>query len=618
MTTENYTKISDAIFVHHGACNVGILRNGERALLIDAGNGDVQATLTALGITTIDRILFTHHHRDSASGVTKVATATTRIGVPAAERPWFEQVETFWQDPKMRWHLYNVHPHNLMLAESVTVHDTFSAGDQVQWGGVTITVIATPGHTDGSVSYLVEFGGERVVFSGDLIYDSGQIWELYSLQKGNGRVTDYHGFLGDHQRVLQSLDTIVATKPTALIPTHGVIMTEPAQAVEQLRQRLAECYDRYVAISALRYYFPEMFVEFNGRSGHMTIREGKAVPAFLHHIGTTWIVVAANREALVMDCGDPAVLRALQKLQTDGVITKVTVCWVTHYHDDHVDVLDQFQAAYPCLTYADGTVAAVVTAPSAFRLPCISPTVVRVDQITADGESWQWNEFRLTAYHFPGQTYYHGGLLVEGQGVRLFFGGDSFTPAGIDDYCSGNRNLLGNGVGYDRCLALLAELQPTHIFNCHVQPAFDFTAAEISHMRANLADRVQCYGQLFPWDQPNYGLDEQWVRCEPYEQPVQPSMTVTLTVVVTNHSATPKRLSCQPILPSTWPDAVSAQEATIPPRQEGWLCFTIAIPALPSVPSGEKQQGRNRVVVPVEITYDGRVLGQWREAILLF
>ena len=282
MTTENYTKISDAIFVHHGACNVGILRNGERALLIDAGNGDVQATLTALGITTIDRILFTHHHRDSASGVTKVATATTRIGVPAAERPWFEQVETFWQDPKMRWHLYNVHPHNLMLAESVTVHDTFSAGDQVQWGGVTITVIATPGHTDGSVSYLVEFGGERVVFSGDLIYDSGQIWELYSLQKGNGRVTDYHGFLGDHQRVLQSLDTIVATKPTALIPTHDVIMTEPAQAVAQLRQRLAECYDRYVAISALRYYFPEMFVEFNGRSGHMPIRE-RTAPLYDRH-----------------------------------------------------------------------------------------------------------------------------------------------------------------------------------------------------------------------------------------------------------------------------------------------------------------------------------------------
>lgn len=616
--TTTYTKINDTLFVHHGCCNVGIVRAGAHALLIDAGNGDIQATLTALGITTIDRILFTHHHRDSASGVATVATAATRIGVPAEERPWFAQVETFWHDPKMRWHLYNVHPHNLMLAESITVHDTFSDGDQVQWGDVTITIIATPGHTDGSVSYLVEAGGERVVFCGDLIYDSGQLWELYSLQKGNSRVTDYHGFLGDRQRLLQSLDQVIAAGPTALIPTHGVIMTEPAQAVAQLRQRLADCYDRYVAVSALRYYFPELFVEYAGRPDHMPIREGKPVPAFLHHIGTTWIVIAANREALVMDCGDPAVLRALRQLQADGTITAVTACWVTHYHDDHVDALDQFQAAYPCTTYADSTVAAVVTAPHAFRLPCISPTVVRIDHVTADGESWQWNEFRLTAYHFPGQTYYHGGLLVEGQGVRLFFGGDSFTPSGLDDYCSGNRNLLGAGVGYDRCLALLAALQPTHIFNCHVEPAFDFTAAEISQMRANLADRVECYGQLFPWDHPNYGLDEQWVRCEPYEQPAQPGATIMLTVVVTNHSATQKTVNCRPILPTTWHARVSEQQATIPPQQEGRLTFTIAIPALTAVLSSENQPGDRRVVIPIEVNYDGRALGQLREAIFVF
>lgn len=614
----SYTKINETLLIHHGSCNVGILRAGARALLLDAGNGDVQTTLTALGITTIDRILFTHHHRDSASGVTTLATAATRIGVPTAERPWFEEVESFWHDPKMRWHLYNVHPHNLMLAESVTVHEAFSDGDQIQWEDVTITVMATPGHTDGSVSYLVETGGAKVIFCGDLIYDSGQLWELYSLQKGNDRVTDYHGFLGDRQRVLQSLDKVVATNPTALIPTHGVMMTQPAAAVAHLRQRLTDCYDQYVAISALRYYFPEMFAEFDGRPGHMPIRAGKAVPPFLHHIGTTWIVVAANGEALVMDCGDPAVLRTLRQLQANGTITAVTACWVTHYHDDHVDALAQFQAAHPCLTYADSTVAAVVTAPQAYRLPCTSPTVVRIDQITADGESWQWNEFRLTAYHFPGQTYYHGGLLVEGQGVRLFFGGDSFTPAGIDDYCSGNRNLLGAGMGYDRCLALLAAVQPTHIFNCHVAPAFDFTETEIAQMRANLAGRVQSYGQLFPWDQPNYGLDEQWVRCEPYEQMVQPGATVTLAVVTTNHSTSAKVVSCRPVLPTAWDINVAEQQATIPPQSEGRLTFTIAMPTLPTMASAEATHAARRIVIPIEVIYDGRALGQFREAIFIF
>lgn len=625
--TTSYTQLNDLLFVHHGCCNVGIIRAGERALLLDCGNGDVETTLSALGITTIDHILFTHHHRDSASGVTKIATATTRIGVPAAERAWFAAVETFWDDPKMRWHLYNVHPHNLMLAASVTVHDAYAEGDQIQWGDVTITVLSTPGHTDGSVAYVVDAAGERVVFCGDLIYDSGQLWELYSLQKGNARVTDYHGFLGDRQRVLQSLDKIVATQPTRLIPTHGVIMQQPTAAVHQLRQQLAECYDSYVAISALRYYFPDMFADYAGRPGHMSIREGKAVPPFLRHIGTTWIVISATKAALVMDCGDSAVLQALRQFQANGEITEVTACWVTHYHDDHVDMLDQFQAAYPCPTYADSSVAAVVSAPHAFRLPCLSPTTVRIDQITQEGESWQWNEFRLTAYHFPGQTYYHGGLLVEGQGMRLFFSGDSFTMAGIDDYCSGNRNLLGAGIGYDHCLALLAELQPTHIFNCHVGPAFEFTSDEIAHMRANLAERVQSYGRLLPWDHPNYGLDEQWVRCEPYEQQLLPGVATTLTVVVTNHSAVAKAVRCQPILPTAWRTSNPEQQITIPAHSEGRLLFTIAIPH--ALLTNETHQRAatidhttaappQRIVIPIEVTYDGRALGQFREAILIY
>ena len=107
----------------------------------------------------------------------------------------------------------------------------------------------------------------------------------------------------------------------------------------------------------------------------------------------------------------------------------------------------------------------------------------------------------MTAYYFPGQTYYHGGLLVEGYGIRMFFAGDSFTMAGIDDYCSGNRNLLGADVGYEKCLRLIQELKPTHIFNCHVDPAFDFTDDEIACMLDTLAEREKCYTALFPWDQ---------------------------------------------------------------------------------------------------------------------
>ncbi|MGQ9515004.1 MAG: hypothetical protein ACUVTL_08170 [Thermoproteota archaeon] len=73
-----------------------------------------------------------------------------------------------------------------------------------------------------------------------------------------------------------------------------------------------------------------------------------------------------------------------------------------------------------------------------------------------------------------------GGLLVEGRGTRMFFAGDLFTPAGIDDYCCGNRNFLRAGDGYDLCISLLEVLKPDLIFNNHLDRPFDFTPEQYS------------------------------------------------------------------------------------------------------------------------------------------
>lgn len=607
--SNHYSQLSDQLFIHHGAINVGILRAGNCALLIDCGDGTVRSTLNALGITIIDTVLFTHHHRDQASGVGSVMSDDTHIGVPAQERQWFELVETFWNDPQMRWHLYNYHPHNLMLAESVPVNDAYTEGDSFQWGNAKICVVDTPGHTDGSVSYTIEADGLCYVFCGDLIYDTGQIWELYSLQKG-GKTTDYHGFLGDRRRLIHSLKKLRQRSPQILIPSHGKIMRNPADAINTLLSRLDVCYDKYIAISALRYHFPKLFTTSEGSAGHMPIREGKAVPKFLRHYGTTWMIISENREAFVMDCGSLGILRQIQRLKTDGEISDVTEFWITHYHDDHVDTIPEFQESFPCTTRTDSIVADVVENPQGFRLPCISPAIARIDQRTHDGDSWTWNEFKMTAYHFPGQTYYHGGLLVEGRGVRMFFAGDSFTMAGIDDYCAGNRNLLGEGVGYDLCLARIAELQLTHIFNCHVPCAFTFTDEEIRHMRLNLSEREHLYTNLFPWDHPNYGMDEHWVRPAPYEQNVTAGRTTMLQVCFTNHSAEARIASCRPILPESWGMDIPEQSATIPSKQDGHITFSISIPT--------HANGAQRTVIPLDITYDGRPLGQFREAIFVF
>ena len=614
----HFSQLSDHLYIHHGHVNTGILRDGNSALLIDPSGTTLQTTLAELGITNVAQILFTHHHRDNTTGFS--IAESIRVGVPEKEASWFTEVNTFWNDPQYRWHLYNYHPHNLMLASAISVTETYTEGAQIRWGPASLKVLETPGHTDGSVTYLIDVDDKHFAFTGDLIYDEGKLWDLYSLQKGQ-QTTDYHGFLGARDELKESLEKVRQVSPIALIPTHGVVMNNPDGAIDALLERLAYCYDKYVAISALRHYFPQLFAEFKGHPGHMPIREGKPPPEFLRHFGTTWLIISENGEAFVMDCGSPHVIKQIQQLQTDGEISsEVTQFWVTHYHDDHVNAIPEFQETFPCETITDTVVARVIADPIGFRLPCISPAVTRVDRITQDGDSWQWNEFTMTAYHFPGQTYYHGGLLVEGRGVRMFFGGDSFTMAGIDDYCSGNRNLLGEDVGYEKCLRLIQELKPTHIFNCHVDPAFDFTDAEIACMLDTLAEREKCYTALFPWDHANYGMDEHWVRCYPYEQEVAPGETAQLRVEITNHSYEPRTATAHPILPASWDMEIAPAETTIPPRTDGYIGFSIPIPLHSSrhAPTcHHKSEVLGRIVIPVDITYHARPLGQFREAIFV-
>ncbi len=576
-----WTHLSDHLSVYHGAGNVGVVRDGDRLLVIDPSDD----------VGPVDTALVTHYHRDGMAEL----PAAARLLAPAAEAHLIADAAAYWAAPVAQWHAYYYRPFFLVPAVSRPVAGTLADGDTLTWGAARVTALATPGHTDGSLSYLVEVDGRRVLFTGDLLYAPGQVWDLYSLQQGGsypeGDVWDYHGFLGARAALSASLQRVAAAGAELLVPAHGMLMPEPDAAVQCTLARLDDLYRNYASTSALHHYMPFLLT---GLPDSDTWGATEAPPDWLTHDGTTWTLHSASGAVFVMDCGSAYVVESLQRAGDP-----VEGLWITHYHDDHVDGVPAFQAAFPCPLHADASAAAVIADPAAWRLPALSPAVCRVDHVTTHGESWTWREYTLTAYHFPGQTRYHGGLLVEGRGRRLFFVGDSFAPSGMDDYCPLNRNPLGAGTGFDACLTLLQQLRPDGLLNPHVDAIFTFSDTQLGTMRERLAARVALLAALSPWPVPDIALDPYWARLHPFAQRIQHGNIAEIAVVITNSTDQPLPVRAK------WSSGDGAVTGVIPPGTEGRL----PLPA-PPMPAGQH-------VLTADLVVGERRLPRFIECLLL-
>ena len=75
------------------------------------------------------------------------------------------------------------------------------------------------------------------------------------------------------------------------------------------------------------------------------------------------------------------------------------------------------------------------------------------------------------------------------------------------------------------------------LINQHVRQTFRFSPAQIETMKSSLRRRATILGELFPWDNPNYGLDEQWSRLDPYASEARRARKLAVRAVFFNHSA---------------------------------------------------------------------------------
>jgi glyoxylase-like metal-dependent hydrolase (beta-lactamase superfamily II) len=592
--------------------NVGLLRRRGRALLINSLD---PAALESEGIrpAEVDWVVVTHHHRSAAEGLAELTAAGARAAVPEAERSLFEDAEGFWSNDSLyRTHGYNYHPSPRTLRACVPVARGLADGDVLEWEGVHVRAMQTPGPTSGGMTYLVEADGVKVAFIGDLMSGPGRLWEFHSLQgrralPDGGETWEYHGFGERAADVLKSLDRVVGEGASLLVPSHGQIIKRPPKAVGALRRNIDACLANYYSISAAQWYFAGARPEWPTDRDWMVERL-RALPAWvLEPGGTTRAIVGDGGEVILMDAAGDIPARVREQ-QERGDLGPVEALWITHYHDDHVGSANEVRAQQGCPIIGHESLVDILGRPNAYLMPCLDPEAVAVDRVTRDEESWEWRGIKLTAYSCPGQSIYDTALLAERGDEMVLFVGDSLGPGGIDDYCCQNRNLLGPGLGFDHCLALVEGLPERCVLvNPHVEGAFAFKPVEIRHMRETLAERRRLFQRLIDWDDPNYGLAPRWVRCDPYFQSAKPGDTVEWTVHICNYSADTRAADVGLRVPDRWRVSAGEGSVRIRPGKAGTARFAATLP---------DDAATGRAVVGFTLEYGDRWLGEMTEGIV--
>jgi glyoxylase-like metal-dependent hydrolase (beta-lactamase superfamily II) len=586
--------------------------DGESRLIVYGDPADV--------VSDADLVLFTHARRDVVwAGQDLVARGAKAI-VPLSASGFFTGVDTFWNDQvSARYHDYDQQSTKWPTIP-MTVSRFVGEGDSILWHGIPIRVIDSKGYTRGAVSYLAHLDGMDVAFTGDLIYGDGRIMDIYSMQDRipDADVRGYHGYAARMADLIVSLEKIAALDPDILVPVRGPVIEDPQQAIGKLIGRLRQLYENYLSVNAYRWYTgqerhnimaarvlpPDMAV------GWMDYAETRANPDWLVHHGNSKLILSRDGSGFLIDCGMERVYEDMLEVEENFPCSRIEGMFITHYHDDHTNFVNGVQEKYACPVYATAELADILKQPHAYRLPAMTSEPIRGLVTVPDASVMLWKEFRFTFYYLPGQTIYHDALLVEKKdGEKIFFAGDSFSPTGLDDYCLLNRNPIQPGMGYLYSLDLLRGLPPeAWIVNNHIEPPFRFTAEQLDFMTEKLHERKNLMAELFPWDEPNYGIDERWARVYPYGQALQPGEETSLSVVILNHSDRATEYTVRPV-PDTKGLTVSPVMMVIqvPPRTEGRADFRLQ--AAGDAPPGLRVQ-------KVDIGFNGWNLHEWCESMI--
>lgn len=529
--------VTENVFIHEDLCNVYVVRSGDKALCIDFGLGRVLPFLGEIGVSRVEWILHTHHHRDQCQGTHLGVTHGAQVAVPAAERHFFTQAELF-VNRRATQNLYRMVADHFTLRESVPVARALADFTDFTWGGIDFHVLPTPGHTLGSISLRARIDGRWLLFCGDVMRAGSEIQTLYDLQYA------YHDTDGFANLYL-SLQYLHSLGCDLMLPSHGPAIAEPAREMLELMDRIRR------------------WITFYGYGDRACLADTDVIEVAenLYCVSTSeahsYCLLSRDGSALFIDYGMQRGQGFLQNFMHKGGeglrfiphgmselkkrgLKKVDAFTPTHYHDDHLTGMPYLIREHGAELWAFEGMVPHLEDPRRELLGCSVTEPFKVDRAIADGERVRWKEYEFSVNYTPGHCDYHMSLFLEHDRQRIVISGDvmfNFGRKDDDGVLIPHWNLIylnkTRANDHHRSALKIADFQPTVICPGHGKPF----AVDGKVMRNFVDNTARAAAHLTPFVGER-SLDEamspHWCQAIPFEQPVRVGVPFGVTVRITN------------------------------------------------------------------------------------
>ncbi|MBU7004763.1 MAG: MBL fold metallo-hydrolase, partial [Theionarchaea archaeon] len=275
----------------------------------------------------------------------------------------------------------------------------------------------------------------------------------------------------------------------------------------------------------------------------------------------------------------------------------------SHYHDDHTCGIPHLQKRHGVKLWALDSMVNILENPQEYNIPCLLPYPMKVDRSIGDGERVEWEEYSLKVVHFPGQTEYHMAMLVEVDGKRVVFTGDSVGE--IDGKLVQpiiHRNIV-TPENHFKCAKNLAELEPDFLAHGH-GGWFTVDRKKVG----TLVDRARRTEALFESLLPGpvaLGVNPSWIRLVPYQSAVGAGQTTDIELEVHNYFDREIDVEAGLVLHEGWECSPELRSERVAAGRTVRLPFTIRVGPTP-----------DRYGIAVDVTIDSKRIGQVTEGIV--